>query len=95
VLLAALVVTWIVTLWFGYAGLAHRGSASPSLGPGMGAAIAIMIAGVCGIVSIVLAVLLGVLDDRWWPGIACLATLAAVAIAHLVTARINSARSRR
>ena len=94
-LLAALAVTWIVTLWFGHAGFAYRGSAAPSLGPGLGAAIAVLVAIGSAIASIALAVLLVVLDDRWWPAIACVATLAAVVVATVVAARVRSARTAR
>lgn len=68
-----LAVVWFVTVMYADAGLGYKGSAAPSIGPGLGAAIAIIIATVGALVSLVL---MGVLLLRFgmrWPIAACAA----------------------
>jgi hypothetical protein len=64
---------WLVTLMFAYESR-RRGSGGPSIGPGLGAAIAFVIAIGGAALSLGLAVVLFVRYDTRWPLVSCLAS---------------------
>jgi hypothetical protein len=86
-LLVALALIWLVTLLYAGAGFGYRGSSSPSIGPGLGAAIAMIIALVGFVASAALAFVLWAHYGLRWPSIACAATLPVLAIAVIANKR--------